>query len=457
VHAPAEADVMLNGRTNSHASRRRFALSPAEEVFLAETPSTPATMQFELRVSGSLDLARVRSAVAVAVSKHPMTQVELAAQRFLFRPPQWEICAEPKLDDVVQATRCDDDHELRRVRDEFFSRSIPLDSAPALRALLVQRTGGDTLMLSIHHALMDGMGSLRWINSVARAYAGLPDSASTIDPISARDLKRQFGSNIPKDAVVVEPRGSGGRRWARIAGEDRPGRSGYGICHASLSAEICESLDPCGYGQDATFNDLLIAALHATIAAWNAAKGAACDYISILMPINLRPPAWNSEVAANLVLIARSITTAAERHTPKSLMQAITRETTLLRRGYLKLLTRSTLTCWLVANVLVPVMLNWPRVVGLFFKHNPDTTLFATLGRLERKVAGFGPDAGQITEIWISPPITVPLGLAMDSTILRGQLFISLRYCQTRFDSAAARSFCDLYLSTLQNLGRPAR
>jgi NRPS condensation-like uncharacterized protein len=453
VRATAFQPAPSTEQTAARPPRRRFPLSVAEEIFLAETTATPATMQFELRVSGSIDDTRLREAITRAATVHPMTQVRLVGRRFLIRPPRWEMASGDPPADILQSIHCDDETELDVIRSEYFSRPIALGRAPAIRALLIHRSGGDTLMFSIHHSLMDGMGGLRWINSVARAYAGRADPVPAIDPIAARDLKRQFGSNIPPGARVVQPKRAAGGGWARVWGPDQPETQGYGVCHASLTAKECERLQPCRHGQDATINDLLIAALHATVAAWNESRNEKCDVISILMPVNLRPAEWNTEVVANLVLTTRNISAPAERATPAQLMQCVTAQMDELRGSYLKVLTRSRFTCWLISNVLLPCLLWWPKVAALVVPETADSIFFTSLGRIERKIVGFGKGGGALTEFWISPPIKMPMGLAIDATILRGQIFVSLRYCLTRFDSPTAQTFCELYVSTLRRLG----
>src|SRR3954451_19390735 len=75
----------------SRKIRERYRMHIVEELFALDHPDEPPTMQFELRVSGSLDEGRLAEAVAAAVAVHPMTQARLVARRFLLRPPLWEV------------------------------------------------------------------------------------------------------------------------------------------------------------------------------------------------------------------------------------------------------------------------------------------------------------------------------------------------------------------------------
>src|SRR3954451_13300934 len=75
----------------SRKLRARYRMHAVEELFALDHPDEPPTMQFELRVSGSLDEARLTEAIAAAVALHPMTQARQIARRFILRAPLWEV------------------------------------------------------------------------------------------------------------------------------------------------------------------------------------------------------------------------------------------------------------------------------------------------------------------------------------------------------------------------------
>lgn len=437
-----------------HPVGTRFPMNIAEEIFAPDHPDQPPTMHFELRVAGRIDEARLADSIARACEAHAMTRVRLASRRFLIRPPIWEF-ADLELGGVVRSTSCADDDRMVEIRDAFYSRPVELDTAPAIRALLVHRPGGDSLLFNLHHSLMDGIGTLRWINSVARSYAGRPDPLPPGDPLALRDLSTMAdaaGDRAPGEPGPTAPAGI----ISQVAGTAAGTEPGYGICNLALPPEICGRLDPGRYGPDTTLNDLLLAAVHLGIDAWNARRARACQLLSVLVPVNMRPLDCYNEFPVNRVIVARSVSTPEARADPATLLQTLTEQGRRMRSGagFSRLLSRPAWVRTLIFQVILPLMLYWPRVVPRAIKGQVDSILFANMGRIERKVCAFGGDAGRLTEFWVSPPITMPMGIGLDSVILNGKLHLSLRYRRALFDRAAALEFLDLYANTLINLGR---
>ena len=66
-----------------------------------------------------------------------------------------------------------DETVIPPAEEAFYSERIDLAMAPAFRALIVHRPGGDSLLLSLHHTITDGVGTLRFVHSIARAYANV--------------------------------------------------------------------------------------------------------------------------------------------------------------------------------------------------------------------------------------------------------------------------------------------
>jgi NRPS condensation-like uncharacterized protein len=55
-----------------------------------------------------------------------------------------------------------------------------------MRFLPARTPGSDKLLAAAHHAASDGIGTLRLMTSLARAYAGRPDPTPDIDPVASR-------------------------------------------------------------------------------------------------------------------------------------------------------------------------------------------------------------------------------------------------------------------------------
>jgi NRPS condensation-like uncharacterized protein len=413
-----------------------------EEIFHSlDRPDEPSSIQVELRVSGSLRERELREALGTAVAAHPMTRARKVSRRILLRPARWEVGG-PSAGEVVQSLHCDDESALAAARAEFYSRSIDVEQSPALRLLLVHRAGGDSLLLGANHAVTDGIGSLRFLHSVARAYAGRPDPVPPVDPLAARDLQAQFGHTVasrPGDADRAKP--PAGRR-SLLVPRGADGESGYGFLLSSLSADQGRRLNPRRLVPTATVNDLLLASLHRAIARWNADQHRPCQIISILMPVNLRPPEWRNEVVGNLTLGGPILSTQEQRSTAESLLAAVTAQTRRIKAGddFAAFLEKP---LW-VRKLLLLLLLS----LGT---RSMDSAVLSNLGRID-DVPDFGTEAGEVTEFWFSPPVVMPMGLAVGAASLKGRLHLAMRYRRALFDGRSARRFYDLFLDSLTKL-----
>ena len=144
-----------------------------EAVYLLDNEVEPWSIQLEVRVAGTLDEARLHSAVAEALARHPMARARKATSRLAERRFHWEITKVPDLDPLL-VLDCPDD-VLAAARADLHSISIPLVESPPLRIRLVHHPEGDLVMLNVKHAAIDGVGAIRVLRSIARSYWGLPD------------------------------------------------------------------------------------------------------------------------------------------------------------------------------------------------------------------------------------------------------------------------------------------
>ena len=428
---------------------QRVDLSLAEELFLGlDSPAEPGTMHLEIRVAGSLDPARLEQATRTAASRHPMTRVGLATGRRFLRPPQWEFGA-PAPAVLVRTRGCDADGDMPAIRSDFYSRAIDPAAAPLLRLLLVQRPGGDSLLLGVHHAVMDGLGMARFLQSVGRAYADLPDPVPAVDPVATRDLAAAFGDRYPRSERGQAFRRTRGRRRSQLQPQAAAPGPGYGFLHFTLPRDWPTP--------DASHRDLrgargdylMTAALHRAVEAWNAARGTSCDLISSILPVSVRPPEWGLEVVANLVMAGHVFTTPEQRATDEELLKAVTGQVRAIKEGDDFGAALHT-PAW-VRKIVVPALMTFGG------KRLVDAAAIMTNVGPADGVYDFGAAAGEIIESWGSPPALMPMGLGICTGTLYGDVLITMRYCRALFDDAAAADFGALYLEGLERLSLQQR
>ena len=203
----------------------------------------------------------------------------------------------------------------------------------------------------------------------------------------------------------------------------------------------------------ATVNDVLVAALIATISRWNAAHRRPPAAIRITVPVSVREPGLRG-VAGNHTRIA---TVTADPWTAadlSALLAVVTRQTSALRQAGRQRASAGPLG---LAPGWCPVVLKRLAVrtalrgLGRFVC---DTTMLTNLGNV--------PDppwsgSGRPVRMAVAGPARMPRGLAVGAMTADGQLQLSFRYRYALFDEAAGARFVALYAATLDELTTDAR
>lgn len=422
-----------------------------EAVHLLDSQTEPWSIHLEARLTGRLDAERLRSAVATAVARHPMARARKAPWRWTDHQYVWHIAAAAEVDPLT-VVDCPDDDSLDDARARFQSLSVPLAEAPPLRVRLARHPTGDVLMLNANHAATDGYGALRFLRSVARAYAGEPDPVPRLDLVAARNLSAglaapDLGARLRRRAALLEKLRDlvvAPARLAPVAPDDRPG---YGFHLRSLTGAETRALVELDH--PGTVNDLLLAALNLAVDSWNAEHGARCGRVSVLLPANLRPQAWRQEVVGNFTLMARISTGRRHRASPARVLEAVTAQTRRKKRtglgtALMELLGASPLLPLWVKQGLSPLL----TVTG---NRLVDTAVLSNLGKVDEPL-DFGPGGGRSTAVHFTAPARMPCGLSVGAVTSDGRLHLAFRYRHPQLDRDAARRFADRFLADLQRV-----
>jgi len=422
-----------------------------EAVQLLDDDRAPWSIQLEVRAVGRLDEDRLRHGLDCALDAHPMARARRVASGSWTSRDRWALGLDEQVD-ILRVLECADDDHLEAARAELQSLRVPLTKSPPLRVWLARHPGGDVLMLNVHHAAMDAFGALRVLRSIARGYAGEPDPGAPIAFDDARQLparlvKADLATRLRRTlalAVRLRDLVTPPARVARDGGSSRPG---YGFQTRVLTVSETDSM--VAAADPATVNDVLLASLHLTIAAWNAEHGVACERIGIVVPANLRPVEWSQEVAGNFALPARISTGRRSRRSRRAVIASITAQTGRKKRSGIG-------TAFL--ELLGPAGRLPVRVRRAALRHSPftggrmvDTSMFSNLG-LVGEPLDFGGEIGLATEMWFSPPARMPLGVSVGAVTVGGRLHLVFRHRHQQFGDDAARRFADRYMTELGHL-----
>lgn len=433
----------------------RFPFTVAEEIFVfGDRPSQPQTGCIELHVTGTLDEQRLRDAVAAAVMLHPMAQARQASARRGLRPSEWEIADTRRmnLNGVVRVMAADDDDEMPAIRARFSGEPISLGVPPALRLLLIHRPAGDSLIFKWHHSIADGIGAIRFLISVRRAYVDAPDPIPDVDPIAVRDVTIATSAEEPARRAGAAPAEKRAERPLKmrdlptlVAPENPASQPGYGIHYAELSIKEIQLEDLRARLPAVGVNDVLIGALHLAITEWNRMHGEASGRIIVLMPVSLRPAAWLREVVANVVGHGVVVTTADQRADRFTLMDVICRQTRTLRDNSLSAALNRPRWARRIAPLVLALLSLRP-----LSRRQQVAAFLSNVGRM-RGLADFGP-AGAVTMLTGTMPASMPPGLALTTGRFNDSMQIGLRHNRLLLDDAAATRFLRLYLDEVRYL-----
>jgi len=433
-----------------------WPLAPIEELDLyLESAADPSLIQLETQVCGHLDRAALRAALAAALAADPAARRHLAAASPWRRRLRWEAAAglPARADDVLVVASWRGDTQLAALREWLSARPIPLRDR-AVRLILAAGPEHDVVILQTHHAAFDGISSLALLTAIAAAYQ---DQAGH----DARSLPQSPSRPAPGPSGTVG-RGAGGtaaglaRIAARLPGvvtriaarPERPDRPGYGSVHRSVPVPRPARE---GSGPFPTVNDVLVAALIATVRRWNAAHGRPARRIRISVPVNDRDHRSRWAGPGNQTRLIRVTASGRDCADPARLLAHVAAQTRAGKQrppAGLDATSRLLATGWAPAAVKRFAARLIRRLAGPVCT---DTALVSNLGVLPGppSFSGRGPEP-----LWFSGPAQMPRGLGVGAVTIAGQLHLCVHYRHALLDRGAAADFTALYCQAVRELAR---
>lgn len=340
------------------------------------------SVEFEVKVSGRLDIDCLTRALRAAALTHPLARAKLTPAAIGSRTLTWVI---PDSADYLSVEVTDEPSRIVRARLQSVAPN--LYHSPSFHVALVREDDGDRLMFNLHHATFDGMG-------------GTPDGGSADGGYVLSQLR------LSADEVAI----AAGRR-----------------------------------PQGATINDLVIAAHALTIIRWNSEHdGELGDTVSVMMPVNLRPAEWSTEVVSNFASYLTVFVPATASDLTEATGLVRDETTTLKQNGAAKWVVDVLEPGNLLPNVLKRSLTS---LLPLVEKQFVETTTLSNLGR--QAVPAFG-DAGEVRELWFSPPLvsqTIPVSVGVAGH--NRELFFGFRGGRAAMSQDALDRFALMYRETL--------
>jgi NRPS condensation-like uncharacterized protein len=445
-----------------------------------DTPAEPNNVHLEVLVPGHLDERVLRQAVAGAIAAAPRASGRMAAVRALRRRYLWEFPAVLDVDPVSRATWSDEE-ELVAVRNGFLTVAPPLRISPPVRLLLAAGPEATCVLLNVHHAALDGMSTLALLRDIATRYQAIAEGAAP----SAAEVQDSFATEIPGPSATRLPGSSTARPRpskaspARVAPPAPVAPSALVVMPASVTpsapvralrrypaARIASDRERWGRrnghgvrllllpavprpASGATVTDLLVAALIATVARWNAAHRRVPRAIAISVPVSVHGPGMPTVAGNQTRIVTVTVDPATAAGQPPALLAEVSRQLTATRQARPQGASAGVFDAmpgWCpvaLKRLAIRVALaTVGRVVC-------DTTMLSNLGN----VAGppwSGP--GGPVRIAFSAPVHMPRGLAVSVVTADGQLQVAFRYQYALMDDTAAARLVEIFAATLEEV-----
>ena len=435
---------------------RTVPFTPLEEaVFHLERTSVPWNVHLEVETGARLDLERLRAAAATACGTHPLARARRRPHDGWDSRYVWELADEVDRDAIpVRAVEVEDRADVRSVRTAFYGEPFDLtDGPPPFRLLVVRGAGvdgGDRLLVAASHVPIDGVGAMRLLRSICRAYRGEPLDPDPVDLEASREVLDDARPSRVSDRVGLVGKaatrlGNTVDRPARVAPEGAGDEVGWGFVHRrvdeDLAARLIEERPP-----GASVNDVLLAALHLTIDRWNRERGDPPGKISLMMPVNLRPREWFHEVVGMYATFESVTTRADHRADPRRTVERVADQTSDLKE-------RSRAAALVESLELIPpatpvgLKQRLPHLLRGPGRGLLDTAMLSNLGRVPEPLPALSGEAPEA--LWFSPPAWLPTPVGVGVATVDGTVHLSFRYLFTTFDREAAEAFADRYLERL--------
>jgi hypothetical protein len=193
--------------------------------------------------------------------------------------------------------------------------------------------------------------------------------------------------------------------------------------------------------------DVLVAALTATVAIWNAAHSRVPRTIAISVPVSVRGPGL-PQVAGNrtrTVTVTVSPRTAAAQ--PSALLAEVSRQLSATRQARPQETSAGILDAmpgWCPVVLKRLALRVAMRTVGPVVC---DTTMLSNLGNV---TGPLWPGPGGPARIAFSSPVHMPRGLAVSVVTADGQLQAAFRYLYAVLDDAAAARLAEIFAAALE-------
>lgn len=444
-------------------------------MFALHTKNELMLLHWMLTMAGTVEPARLRSALAAAVERYPALRGTvhngvLSQARRMDDISGYDPLTITDLRRTHSGASVDSVHTgplYQRLLSQWLNR--PLDPAKEFpwRVLLLRSSDRLSLLVfTFHHSATDGLGALRFVRAVVERYNGAREEPPPADQrcvargdelVAMARANRVGISHFYLKIMaslfhrfVIAPL-SPKSRVCRAASRPSPG---VYFCQGTLNPYELRHIRSRARTAPATVNDILLAAGFKTIDQWNAVHGRSSGKIVIMVPVDLGR-GTSSPTGGNRVSFISVSTARRERANLEELLGTVHQRTSdMLSNGLAFSIVYAVHFCCCFPPQV-------PKAVArllLSTRVYLDSMLVTNLGEINlggssRAEASKLANA-RISSVVVLPPVVSAMGISLSAGTHNGHLHVALAYKTSHFSHAEARLFLNLFLHELRSYQR---
>jgi NRPS condensation-like uncharacterized protein len=308
--------------------KRFFPASVIDEAahLAEEAAHTSATYGWFLTLAGELSSETIQEALDACLDYYPKFRCILAkdypsVKRWYRYCWKYQDVKGKDIFKEIDNPEADNDPEgIRYYIKHHPSFCIDITRHVPVRAFIIRKPGGANLILLFHHAAVDGLGSVFFIQKFVESCEDIfhqrrkDRPAADLRAVSFPEISppwkgfsfRRFRNLRSRRTLFQE------RPWARVCEQEIEGPTGeYLAVTRKISPDQFQLVRASAKEYQASINDYLLVALFQTVKKWNGQQGREQESICVNAPRNLRPPgdhtAGNIFTVFNIALGPESI------------------------------------------------------------------------------------------------------------------------------------------------------
>jgi len=289
--------------------KRFYPASMVDEVAYLFERSTPysLTFSFVMTLEGDIDSEAVHKALDASLTCYPKLKCVLVdnyPSRRRWFGHAWE-CRDVRGKDILEETelsQADYTHQnvISDIEKYHSAHAIDITSQPPLKVLLIRSGRRVHLIFFVHHAAVDGMAFIFFVQTFIKYYESIfyqrtPEDHCTPDyeSISQPRVRFRWNNFSPRLINTFIKNNSLPKREPPVQlfpREEEQGEKKLIAAVRELSSNQFQFLRDHAREKQTTINNYLLASMFRTIKSWNRRWHDTSERIYVSVPINLRPP-----------------------------------------------------------------------------------------------------------------------------------------------------------------------